>query len=266
MLNIRSSKDPYFGISDIVEISRMCASITRNLSYGEEIIKFAAFPMLLEPITTEEEEGKSAIVGVRAVKEFDPEHPESKPEWLESAVLEPIEAILKWIDRKIQAIYDNTHISGIHQTAQSKEARSGITLRYEFQLLASVLSKKNELINEAELALIYYWLRWQNDEDEADQIRIKRTKEFSIDDLSQNLENILESMKAVVSEHYYKLSQKEIAKRTLPDISDSDRKVIMDEIDKSARPDVDIFTAVEEEAADVEVSSGRAPGQNKRFE
>ena len=229
--NIKSVVDPYIGVSDIKEISRITASIIRNISYGEEVIKFAGFPQARRPMAKEGEEINNEA-GVTAILEFDPELGEgAKPDWLESEVLEPVEAILGWMSKKISEVFQLAHLSGIHAHEKSDQVRSGVALRYEYQQLSLVLSKKSENLTETELGIIKYWLKWQGRDDWFDAIRISRSKDFSIDDLSQNLENAIMSDKLVPELNFKKEMAKVIAKRMLPDLADEKLLIIYDSIE-----------------------------------
>jgi len=231
MLNVKSSRDPYFGVSDIKEIARITASIARNISYGEEVIKFAGFPIFVVPMEMEGGPSNPNTVGVRAVQEFDPENPQAKPDWLESKVKEPIQAIMDWIDKKVDEIFQTAHLSGIHATEKSREARSGVALRYEFQQLGSVLCKKNDNLSEAELGILRLWLKWQKQDNWFQSITVRRPKEFSLDDLSQSLDNLRKASKEVYSKHFKKLAQQKMVEDALPDISDDDLEKVVQEID-----------------------------------
>ena len=109
--------------------------------------------------------------------------------------------------------------------------RSGVAIRYEFQQLTRVLAKKSENLTEAERRIISLWLKWQNQEDLFNPIVINRTKDFSVDDLSQSLENNLIAKNIVRSLKFYKELQKVIARKTLPDLPDTDMDEIAKEID-----------------------------------
>lgn len=218
--NIKSTMNPYIGVSDIKEISRITASLVRNISYGEEIIKYAGFPQARRPMQREGEEVNNEA-GVTAILEFDPELGDAgKPDWLESEVQEPIEAILNWMDKKINEIFQLSHLSGIHAQEKSDQTRSGVALRYEYQQLSLVLSKKSENLTETELGIIKYWLKWQNKDNWFKDIKISRSKDFSIDDLSQNLENAIMADKIIPEMTFKKELMKVVAKRVLPDVPD----------------------------------------------
>jgi len=231
-----SKKD--LGVADVTEISKVSASITRNFSHGEEVIEWAAFPMLLEPMGPDDGD-EASEAGPMAVKEFDPETPNAKPEWLESKVFEPIQAVKDWIDKKIDLIFQMAHLEGVHAVEKSKEARSAVALRLEFNQLWSVLSSKAENLNEAELKIIWYWLKWQQETDLYSGIEISRSKDFSVDDLSQSLYNLKESMKMVVSKTFNKLAQKKIVKMVMPDTAPNDLETIHQEIDTNSE-DIEI--------------------------
>jgi len=231
--NIRNPLNPYVGISDIKEISRITASIMRDLSCGDEIIKYAGFPMLLMPMENADGKESDDIVGVTAVLEFDPEQPNSKPAWLESAIAEPIDAILKWISRKILEIFQMSHLSGVHAHEKSDQVRSGVALRYEFQQLGRVLSKKAENLTETEFNIIRFWLKWQGKEDLFDNIKISRSKEFSVDDLSEDLNNQIAALKIVPTPLFHKAIAKQVATKVLRDTKDTLMEDVMNEIDNT---------------------------------
>ena len=235
MPNIKDLTTPYIGKSDIVDISRIVASIVRNLSSGEEIIKFAGFPMMRKPMRRQGDDEAEDTTGPQSVQEFDPEMGESgKPDWMESVILEPIEAILKWIDRKVDEVFRVAHLSGVHgQRKSNNEVASGLALRYEFQQLTSVLSKKAENMCEAERNIVRYWLMWQNKNDVFQQVGINRSKNFSVDDLSANLDNLLKAMKDSVSSAFKAEVQKSVVRLSLPDLPDKKKGEIDKEIDSA---------------------------------
>ena len=234
MKNIKDNKYPYMGISDLKEISYINASLVRNISCGDEVIKFAGFPMLRVPMEKDDDIGKKStgdVVGPRGAIEFDPTVPESKPDWLESAVKDPVDAILIWLGKKISEIYQIAHLSGMHAHEKSDQVRSGVALRYEFAQLTRVLGKKTANLNDAEQQIIRFWLAWQDKEDLINKVSVKRPTDFSVDDLSQNLENYILAMEHVQSSRYQKEIQKNIARQTLPDLSDQTVTEIITEIE-----------------------------------
>ena len=240
MTNIKNLTTPYLGESDLVDISRIVASICRNLSSGEEIIKFAGFPMMRKPMRRDGDDTQEDLTGAQAVQEFDPELPNSKPDWMETVIGEPVTAILNWVDRKVDEIFRIAHLSGVHgQRKSNNEVASGLALRYEFQQLTSVLSKKAENMCEAEREIIRYWLLWQKKGDLFKETEIKRTKNFSIDDLSVNLENLFKAMRATVSNVFKAEAQKHIVRLSLPDLADDLRKKVDAEIDANTGKEIE---------------------------
>lgn len=236
--NIKRTSKKDLGLSDIIEISKVSGSIVRDFSHADEVIEYAAFPMLLEPWEHDGSEnpgsgGETSEVGVRAVKGFDAENPQSKPSWLEAEVLDPIDAVLKMIDKKVDYIFQMAHLSGVHSVEKSREARSGVALRMEFNQLWSVLSKKSNNMNEAELKIIWFWLIWQNETALYNNVDITRSKDFSVDDLSQSLYNLRESLKLVLSKVYNKAVQRQTVKMVLPDLSPEEVALVNKEIDSN---------------------------------
>ena len=229
--NIKNIYVPYIGISDIREISYITASIIRNLSHGEEVIKFAGFPMLRLPMQKEGDEPAGENVGVRAVQEFPPDNPQARPDWMEAAIAEPITAVLDWIDRKVDETYRIAHLSGVHgQRKSNNEVSSGLALRYEFQQLNSVLIQKNANLLESEQNIIRLWMKWQNLEDKFKDVAITRSPHFSIDDLSLSLDNIIKTISEVASRTFKEKAQKRMTKMVLPDLTDTDYEEIETEI------------------------------------
>lgn len=233
LVNIKDVKSPWIGKGDLKNVSPIVASIVRNLSYGEEIIKWGAFPMLRKPMKTQAEIGQiEDEVGPRSVQEFNPEFgPGGKPDWMPTEILEPIEAILKWIDRKTDEIYRVLHLSGVHgQRRSNNEVASGLALRYEFQQLVSVLGKKAENLAGAEREVIRFFCAWMGIEFLISQCQVRRSKNFAIDELAAELDNVIKSIGAVNSRTYKRRAQEAIAKATLPDLSDRDVEAIQMEI------------------------------------
>jgi len=237
--NITSIASWYLGESDIKEISRITGSIIRNMSCGEEMLKFCGFPVLVLPKEPEgydtDDASSEQEIGPRAILEKDPEHGEGgSPEWMEPKIQEATEANLAWTDRKVDEIYRVAHLSGVHgQRKSNNEVSSGLALRYEFQQLNSVLLQKSQNLSEAELQIIKYWLKWQNHYDMIDSITVTRPKSFSVDELSMDLENVFSTIDKVPSEHYKRLALKKIAMQTMPDMKDADIETIINEIDKA---------------------------------
>jgi hypothetical protein len=119
----------------------------------------------------------------------------------------------------------------MHAHEKSDQVRSGVALRYEFAQLTRVLGKKTANLNDAEQQIIRFWLAWQDKEDLINKVSVKRPTDFSVDDLSQNLENYILAMEHVQSPRYQKEIQKNIARQTLPDLSDQTVTEIITEIE-----------------------------------
>jgi hypothetical protein len=235
MRNVVNLKNPLFGNSDIGDISRVVMSIIRNFSCGDEIIKYAGFPMMRMPMSRDENERKEDVVGNTAVLEFNPEDGDSaKPDWLEAPVQEPVDAILKWTDRKTDEIYRIAHLSGVHgQRKSNNEVASGLALRYEFQQLNAVLGQKSTNMTEAELSIIRLWLSWQLKGSVFQEVELTRQKSFSLDELAIGIENAGKVLSLVPSEKFFKKVCEAMVKSTLNDLSDSDFEVIKSEIEKA---------------------------------
>jgi hypothetical protein len=235
-VNIPNISKKIIGKSDISSISRIQASITRNLSQGSEVVNYAAFPMLIKPEDRRpSEEGDQ--VGPTAVLDFDPEYPESKPSWLASEAKAPIDAILEWISLKIDEIYRTAHLSGVHGQTKSDQAKSGVALKYELQQLFSVLSAKAGQLDEAELQSLLLWVEWQGQKTE--NMTVSRPKVFVLEDVNELIETLLVSKSIVKSETFDKIAQKKLAKMTLQTETDAILQQIDKEIDSNAYSQTD---------------------------
>ncbi len=231
------------GISDLKEVGYIDASIIRNLSQAEEIVDYAAFPMMLKPMLppgTEEDD----TTGVTNVIEFDPDRPESMPKWMESKVKEPIDAILLVIAKKVEEIYRSVNAGGLQATEVSREAKSGVALQQEFRLLNAKLASKSSLLEEAEKQVINFWVKWEN-KDVPEDLVISRPRDFNISDLLTDLETAILSMSAVESDTYRKQIQKLIARRTLTERDDFSE--IDTEIEEYEAPEIDASLPTQEE-------------------
>lgn len=247
MVNIKKLKHPEIGKSDLTDIAQIVRSIAVNLSCGEEAIKFAGFPIMREPMESGDyadgstvsndadidNEQISVAHGVQAIKQFNPEYGEAgKPDWMPTQILEPIQAVLNWVDRKADEIYRIAHLSGVHgQRRSNNEVSSGLALRYEFSQLNSVLVAKSINQDEAERQIVRLWLKWQGKEDLFEDMEIKRSRQFSIDEMAIALDNAITSYKTVLSKTFRMRVQQKIAKSTLPDLPERDWTQIQDEIE-----------------------------------
>jgi len=218
------------GYPDISDIARIDASIMRNLSEIEEVITFGAFPMMVKPSTGQGQSGlQSDQVGITALLEFDPEHPESKPSWLKAEVAEPVDAILKVIAKKIEEIYRTSNAGGMASMEISSQAKSGTALKAEFQLLNAKLVAKGVLLEKAEMEIIRFWLAWQNQKEWFSDVKIERAETYEVENLAQNLENILTSKSIVTSSDIFK---KKIEKKTVRLMLSGETDELFAKIDK----------------------------------
>lgn len=261
LYNQKSNIDKEIGVSDIVDVSRIDASIIRNLSQIEEVIDYAAFPMMRKPMP---ESGPGAEtkdeVGPTAVLEFDPEHPESKPDWLDASVEGPVKAILDVISTKIGEIYRSSNIGGMAATEISKSAKSGVALKTEFQLLNSKLVKKGKNVAKAKAKVTEYWLKWQDEWDKyGDDVIYDHVTSFEVQDLATDLENILTSSVIVMSSPKYKKEiQKLVVRMILPTLEDDMLAEIDEEIENETYEGIGSFFTDDEGGDETDIPPGPA--------
>jgi hypothetical protein len=235
LYNMKGRKKP-IGVSDIEEVARIDKSIMRNLSDGEEIITYASFPMMRKPMREMRPDGVNAAqgpddIGATAILEFDPEHPESKPDWLQSEVAAPVDAIAKWIANKIAEIYRATNAGGMAGMEVSTAPKSGAALQAEFQLLNASLVRKAKNLENAEKKIIYYWLLWEQAKEFYEDVIVERSRTYDVENLAADLENTMTATMIVTSKKFAAAVQKQIVRQMLPAFNDRQISEIDDEID-----------------------------------
>ena len=259
------------GESDLNEISRLDISLIKNASQIEEIINFAAFPMMIRP-KRDAKPNKVAVenqddeVSVQSVIEYDPEYPESKPEWLTPEVQSAIDSILKHMEFKVGEIYRAANIGGLAGTQVSTVAKSGVALKSEFQILNSVLVSKSMNLEKAENKILELWLLWENIWDSlGDKVHFGRSKSFNVEDVAADLENALLANTIVMSKTFNGLLQKQTSKQVLPSMSEDEQAIVDTEInayiEKAPEPGEDI--PLDLQGLDSETSAIAGAGMNE---
>lgn len=238
LYNQRSVIDKDVGLSDISDVSRIDVSIMRNLSQIEEIINYTAFPMMRKPkreVGGHDGSDQKDEVGTTAVLEFDPDNPEgTKADWLSAESDGPIKAVLEVIAKKVSEIYRATNVGGMAATEIQTQAKSGVALKAEFQLLNSKLVKKGKNVVKAKRGVTRYWLLWQDEWDKyREELRFEYVKTFEVEDLMTDLENILTSKVIITdSPKYISEIQKMAVRLMIPSAEDETLADIDAEIDE----------------------------------
>lgn len=232
------SDEQGIGISDLNEISRIDISIINNASQIEEIITYAAFPMLMKPkrdaSTRDGGSQQEDEVGVQSVIEFDPEYPESRPGWLTPEVESAINAVLKFIEHKVAEIYRAANIGGLAGTEISTQAKSGVALKTEFQVLNSKMVRKANNLEKTENKIMEFFLKWEGKWDQMkDKVKMGRAKSFNVEDIAADLQNALTAQTVVLSDTFSALLQKQVSRQILPSVSEDEQATIDQEIDDS---------------------------------
>ncbi len=230
--NARSA-DPFIGTSDIQDIARIDVSIMRNISQADEVIDLAAFPMLMMPRPSLGEESVNPAVGPRAVMQFDPTLPHSKPDWLRAEVLEPIDAILRFIALKVGEIYRMTNTRG-EALFDSTVVPSGRALQIMFRQLNARLATKAAALDESESACLRLWLAWQKQESLFEQVRLQRPRQFNVENLAEDLANMVTARDLVQSHAFRQAVEKAVVRRILPALSHEQQSRIDHEIEAQA--------------------------------
>ena len=242
LINTKSRAYP-IGISDISEIARIDLSIVRDFSQIGEITNYAAFPMMRKPFV-EVSVGSQGTVntdqqddaGPGAILEFDPQHPESKPDWLAAEVAEPVNAILATVTRKVAEIYRAANSGGLTATEGSTDAKSGVALTAEFQLLNAKLVRKAAEIERCMREIVRHWLRWIGMAELFDEVVVEAPRSYDVPNLAQDLANALTAKTVVRSQIFRQEVEKGVARQVLPNADDETMAEIDAEIEAEPKP------------------------------
>jgi hypothetical protein len=245
MPNIRGIEYPFLGISDLKDVGRICGEIVRCFSECSQTLKYSAFPMLKMPDEIDgvdldhANEDDEVVVGKRPVLNFNPEYGiGGQPSWLESPVLDPVRGTKEYADYITEELYRGCLLSSILVNRDKAQQKSGAMLRVEQKQLSALLSKKaNNMIN-AELEIIKLWCKWQSCPELIDQYEINKTRVFSVDELSTELEYSFAAVSQIPSDSFAKAMFKKIANTLLPNIPITDLKTIEDEIEKYSSAEI----------------------------
>jgi hypothetical protein len=236
LYNLRSIEHRFLGYSDLTDIAAIDLSILRNLSQCEEVIGLAGFPMMRKPMREAHQSGPD-LAGVASVLEFNPELGEAgKPDWLKAEVGETTSSILEWIAFKAREIYRVANAGGVATTEVASQAQSGVALKTKFQLLNAKLAAKAANLAEAERMLVWYLLRWQNQERLYDRVSIERPKSFEIDDLAADLANALSVRGLIGAPQFQTELQKRLAKPFLDHLDDKRQGEVLRDIEQAGHP------------------------------
>lgn len=214
------------GRSDIEGIAKIDKSIVNNLSQIEEVIQYAAFPMMRAPRKTPGTTPAEDLVGVTAVLEFDPMRPEAKPDWLEAKCAEPVDAILRVIELKMLEAYRSQNVTGL--VSSSSRANSDQASAREFQMLNARLSNKSEQLEGSQMQIMGYWAAWLGLKWDG---AIERPHDFDIENLKADLDNLIIATSLVKSRTFGQLVQKYIAREAIDEIPQDTLLAIDQEID-----------------------------------
>jgi len=240
MQNIRDIEVPYLGVSDLRDVAMICGSIARNISECEQVLKYSAFPMLRMPLEIDGFETDHAnsdgevVVGKEAVLDFNPEYGSGgKPDWLESAVGETVDGFLKWVDYTTEECFRGSLLSSLLVQRDKSQTKSGALLRVEQKQLSALLNRKAENMIETELKIVELWCKWQGCEELLENYEISKTRQFSIDDLADELSYTFDAVAKVPSELFAKSIYKKVTNTLLPNLPISDLAKIEKEIDSA---------------------------------
>jgi hypothetical protein len=195
------------GISDITDIADFQKAIYSELSEVEQLIRITNHPSLAKTESTDASAGAGGIVTMS----------DDMDAGLRPFLLQPssgsLQGVQQSIDSKVESINKISHMGGVRAT--EKQAKSGVALQTEFQLLNTRLSEKADLLELAEEQIWKLFNIWQNTNDE---IIVDYPDSFDIRDHEADL-MFLQTAKAsgVPSKLFIKEIDSQIARLVIDD-------------------------------------------------
>jgi len=232
-VTLYSSRSPVrgVGISDIIDIADFQKAIYSELSEIEQLIRISNHPSLAKSESTDASAGAGSVITMS-----DDLDAGLKPYLLQPSAAS-LSGVMASIDAKVESINKMSHMGGVR--ASEKQAKSGVALQTEFQLLNTRLSEKADLLELAEEQIWELFNLWQN---RTDEIEVEYPDSFDIRDYAADLD-FLQMAKAsgVKSDTFSKGIDRQIAKLVL---EEKELAKAIDEIDSIVA--VGTFPIVEE--------------------
>jgi hypothetical protein len=198
------------GVSDVADVADIQRAVYNELSEIEQLIRISNHPSLAKTDSTEASAGAGSVIQM----------PDDLDPGLTPFLLQPnsnnLDGIRASIEDKIKAVDRTTHLGAVRAT--EKQAKSGIALQTEFQMLNSKLSEKADLLELAEEQLWTIWCAWQNREWDG---MIDYADSFDLRDYSSDLQFLqMARASGIQSDTYLKSIDKQIAALVIDDDSD----------------------------------------------
>jgi hypothetical protein len=216
------------GVSEIQDIADINKNIYYFCSDAKEIIENTAFPMLAMPENKNGADSEVAV-GTSNILDFDPELPNSKPEWLEPPH-SSLKEIREWIQQDAQEMVRIAKMGGLRNTETSVQPWSGVSIEAQERQLYSSLAEKASNAEQAELDILKLYADW---EEEKFTGNIEYSRSFATRDLTTSLTNAIQAGTAKVNSlTFEKQRQKKIVDAATPGLEETDRDIIFKEIDE----------------------------------
>jgi hypothetical protein len=216
------------GVSEIQDIADINKNIYYFCSDAKEIIQNTAYPMLAMPEDVGGTDTEVAV-GPTNILNFNPELPNSKPEWLEPPH-SSLQEIREWIQQDAQEMVRIAKMGGLRNTETSVQPWSGVSIEAQERQLYSSLAEKASNAEQAELDILKLYAEWEEEEFTGN---IEYSRSFATRDLTTSLTNAIQAGTAKVeSLTFEKERHKKIVDAATPGLEESIRDEIFKEIDE----------------------------------
>lgn len=139
------------------------------------------------------------------------------------------QVLMDQIERAVEEIYRLANLSG---ASGVEKDTSGVSKAYDFTITNNTLSDKATNMEDAELKALRIWAKWQGIADPG--ISIQYPREFDVIALSDEIDNLIRIQTLKISRKFESVMKERIVGRMAPRLSEQDKKIIEDEIARSA--------------------------------
>jgi hypothetical protein len=249
------------GVSDVKDIAHSDLDIVNSLSDIAEIRTFASFPIQRRPWPRAGREDESEPeVGATAIAGFDPNTPESKPDFIQADVAAPISAIWEHINNTRAEIFRSACFGGM--ASGEITMASGVSLKQQYQMLNARLIEKASYEEQANNQILDLACQWEGVALPKEKMpRVEMPKDYNIEELTQDLEEATAAVEFVQSNTFKTELRKIMVSKFLPGACQDVQNAIYEELENEEEYFIAEIPATPEDVAQEQTGQPVQPGQ-----
>ena len=244
----RDLLDESIGQSFVEPIGRINVDVANSVSLLSEEIRSKVFNILVmeDPNAMSDNEGADTAqqgieIGSNNALLWAGQHP---PFYLAPAS-DPGTFILNFIEKSTEEIYK---LATLWTDTGIRESRSGVSYSYEFNRTNSMLADKAQLMEEGEIKIHRLYTKWLGE----DWLGvIDYPDSYDVEVLEQELLTVTQGKNAVRSDTFKRELEKRVARKMLNNSTTDVLEKIMNEIDTTPDPSLQLATAETKQGEDV---------------